>query len=130
MATADALNDPELLATEWDLRPLVDGNEETGAQRALEEALKRAHEFAATYDGKLAELDSVGLAAAMLQLAAISDLVGRAGSFASLRFATDSDDPARGVGSANDSAARIIQRVQTGRRIQVPRHVVVEHDEI
>jgi oligoendopeptidase F len=97
MATADVLNDPELLGTEWDLRPLVEGEEQRGAERQLEEALTRAKEFAATYDGKLAELSSVGLAAAMLQLAAISDLVGRAGSFASLRFATDSDDPARGA---------------------------------
>jgi oligoendopeptidase F len=97
MATADVLNDPELLGTEWDLRPLVDGDEQHGAERQLEEALTRAKEFAASYDGKLGELNSVGLTAAMLQLAAISDLVGRAGSFASLRFATDSDDPARGA---------------------------------
>src|SRR6201996_6366890 len=97
MATADVLNDPELLATEWDLTPLVDGDEGEGTERQLEEALTRSRAFAATYDGTLGELDSVGLATAMHEMAAISELVGKAGSFASLRFATDSDDPARGA---------------------------------
>ena len=42
MAIADVLNDPELLATEWDLSPLVDGDEQAGVQRQLDEALARA----------------------------------------------------------------------------------------
>ena len=33
----------------------------------------------------------------MRELAAINELVGRAGSYASLRFATDTADPARGA---------------------------------
>jgi len=97
MATADVLNDPELLNTEWDLSPLVDGDEGSGVQRQLDAALTRADAFATAYNGKLAELDSAGLATAMHELAAISELVGKAGSFASLRFATDSDDPTRGA---------------------------------
>jgi len=97
MATADVLNDPELLATEWDLSPLVDGDEQAGVQRQLDEALARAGAFATAYSGKLAELDAAGLAEAMHELAAINELVGKAGSFASLRFATDSDDPTRGA---------------------------------
>src|ERR1700722_7191328 len=97
MAIADVLNDPELLGTEWDLSPLVDGDEASGVQRQLDEALTRSDAFAATYNGKLAELDALGLAEAMHELAAINELVGKAGSFASLRFATDSDDPTRGA---------------------------------
>jgi oligoendopeptidase F len=97
MATADVLNDPELLATEWDLTPLVDGDGQDGAERQLQEALTRSKAFAAAYDGRLTELDSSGLAAAMHEMAAISELVGKAGSYASLRFATDSDDPKRGA---------------------------------
>ena len=97
MAIADVLNDPELLATAWDLSPLVDGDEASGVQRQLDEALTRSDAFAAAYDGKLAELDAAGLAEAMHELAAINELVGKAGSFASLRFATDSDDPTRGA---------------------------------
>jgi len=97
MTIADVLNDPELLGTAWDLSPLVDGDEASGVQRQLDEALTRSDAFAAAYNGKLAELDSGGLAEAMHELAAINELVGKAGSFASLRFATDSDDPARGA---------------------------------
>jgi len=54
MATADVLNDPELLATEWDLSPLVDGDEQSGVQRQLDEARTRAGAFASAYNGKLA----------------------------------------------------------------------------
>jgi oligoendopeptidase F len=97
MSIADVLADPELLSTAWDLRPLVDGDETSGVQRQLDEALTRSDAFAARYDGQLSELDSGGLAEAMHELAAINELVGKAGSFASLRFATDSDDPARGA---------------------------------
>jgi len=97
MSIADVLNDPELLETAWDLTPLVDGDEGSGVRRQLDEALTRSDAFAATYDGKLSELDSGGLAEAMHELAAINELVGKAGSFASLRFATDSDDPTRGA---------------------------------
>ena len=94
---ADPLTDPELLETEWDLGPLVDGEERAGAERMLAEAKERATNFAETNAGKVAELDATGLAFAMGELEAINDLVGRAGSYASLRFATDTADPERGA---------------------------------
>jgi oligoendopeptidase F len=98
MTTAsDPLTDPELLATEWDLEPLVDGLGGEGVDHQLDEARERATRFAAIHAGKVAELDADGLAAAMHELEAISDLIGRAGSYASLRFATDTADPARGA---------------------------------
>ena len=96
-SAADLLADPELLETEWDLDALVDGEAEAGAKRELEAASARAGAFASTYAGKLEELDSAGLAAAMHELAAISELVGKAGSYASLRFATDTADAKRGA---------------------------------
>jgi oligoendopeptidase F len=102
-AADELLADPELLTTEWDLGPLVDGDEVHGVERQLDEAVRRAAEFAATYAGKLAELDSRGLTDAMRELGAINELVGRAGSYASLRFATDTADPQRGA---------LLQRVQ------------------
>src|SRR3954447_11595214 len=95
--TAEYLSDPELLQTEWDLRPLVDGDEGRGVQRQLDEAAERATAFADAHAGRVAELDAAGLAAAMHELAAISELIGKAGSFASLRVATDTADPARGA---------------------------------
>ena len=94
---ADPLTDPELLETEWDLGPLVDGEERAGAERMLDEAKDRATRFAEAYAGKVAELDAAGVTTAMGELEAINDLVGRAGSYASLRFATDTADPERGA---------------------------------
>jgi oligoendopeptidase F len=98
MSTAtELLNDPELLETEWDLDPLVDSEPQGGVQRQLGEANERAGAFASAYAGQLAELDGAGLTAAMQELAAISELVGKVGSYASLRFATDTADAARGA---------------------------------
>src|SRR3954451_8049327 len=98
MASTDALlEDPELLEAEWDLNPLVDGRGEEGAVAALEEADRRAVAFAERYAGQVAELDSAGLVAAMRELADLEELAGKAGSYAMLRFATDTADPERGA---------------------------------
>jgi oligoendopeptidase F len=79
----------------WDLDHLVAGP--TGVDEALDEATALATAFAETYRGALAEIDSAGLAQAMHELAKINDLVGRAGSYAQLRFSTDTADPERGA---------------------------------
>jgi oligoendopeptidase F len=98
MATTDQhLADPELLSTEWDLGPLVEGDDREGVQRQLDEAIQRAQAFASLDAGKVGTLDAEGLADAMHELAEINELVGRAGSYASLRFATDTADPPRGA---------------------------------
>jgi oligoendopeptidase F len=111
-ATED-LADPELLASEWDLSPLVDGDEEGGSERLLAEALARAEAFASSYTGRVAELDSDGLRTAMQELAAISELAGRAAAYASLRFSTDTADPARGalLARAQEEATAISTRL-------------------
>jgi oligoendopeptidase F len=96
-ATDTILNDPELLETAWDLSPLVDGDEQGGVERELDEARDRAQAFADAYAGTLAELESAQLAEAMRELAEINELIGKAGSFASLCFATDTADPGRGA---------------------------------
>ena len=96
MAAPDS-TDPELQAAAWDLEPLVAGDGPDGVERRLAEALQRAQTFAADYAGKLEQLDSAGLREAMQELAAIYDLVGRAGSYAALRFATDTADPGNGA---------------------------------
>ncbi len=101
MASADATiqepDDPEVADVAWDLEPLVEGQGDAGVRAHLEEAAKRAEVFATRYAGKVAELDAEGLRVAMEELAAISELVGRAGSYASLRFAVDTADPAIGA---------------------------------
>jgi oligoendopeptidase F len=95
--TIDPLADPELLATEWDLTPLLDGDGRAGAEGMLDEARERSMKFADSYAGKVPELDSAGLRGAMFELEAINELIGRVGSYASLQFATDTADPARGA---------------------------------
>jgi oligoendopeptidase F len=89
--------DPELQATAWDLEPLVEGEGPGGVERRLADALARAGEFAGRYAGKLGELDGTGLARAMHELADIHELVGRAGTYAALRFSTDTAEPANGA---------------------------------
>ena len=95
--------DPELEQTGWELDSLVDGEGTEGVEKRLEEALERARAFASEHAGKLERLDSAALLTAMRELAAIQELVGRAGYFAALRFSTDTADPANGA---------LLQRVQ------------------
>ncbi len=90
-------SDPELEQTAWNLEPLVDGQGQDGARAQLVEALDRSQAFAERYAGKLDELDSVGLEQAMHELGEIQELVGRAGTYAGLRFSVDTADPAAGA---------------------------------
>ncbi len=96
-------HDEDLQEASWDLEPLVAGEGEHGVETRMGEALERARTFAERHAGKLGELDSEGLAAAMRELAEIQELVGRAGYYAALRFSTDTADPANGA---------LMQRVQ------------------
>jgi oligoendopeptidase F len=97
-ATAfSASEDHELAETAWDLEPLVDGEGEAGVESRLEDALERSRAFAERYAGKLGGLDSAGLGEAMAELAVIYELLGRAGSYAALRFSTDTAAPANGA---------------------------------
>ncbi|HEV7525002.1 MAG TPA: M3 family oligoendopeptidase [Acidimicrobiia bacterium] len=90
--------DADLTASEvvWDLGPLLPDPGDQGLDELLDSADAKADELARTR-GKVADLDAVGLAAYMSGLAELLDLVGRAGSFAGLDFATDTTDPARGA---------------------------------
>jgi oligoendopeptidase F len=81
----------------WDLDPLVDGEGPEGADRLLAEADERAARFAEAHAGRVAELDGPGLATAMSEVEAIVDLIGRAGSYAMLRFSVDTADHANGA---------------------------------
>jgi len=99
----ELLSDPELLNTEWELEPLVGGDGAGGVEQMLASARGRAEAFAQAHAGRVAELDAAGLEAAMRELAEIEDLIGRAASYASLRFSTDTADPERGA---------LLQRVQ------------------
>lgn len=88
---------PEAADVAWDLEPLVHGDGEAGALRLLEEAAGQADAFAATYAGKVADIDGPGLVAAVDALEQLSDRIGRAGNYAMLRFSTNTADPANGA---------------------------------
>lgn len=90
-------SDPELEQTAWNLEPLVNGQGQDGARAQLTEALARSQAFATRYSGKLGELDGAGLEQAMRELGEIQELVGRAGTYAGLRFSVDTADPAAGA---------------------------------
>jgi oligoendopeptidase F len=90
-------SDPELAQTAWNLEPLVDGQAQDGARAQLAEALERAQAFAERYGGKLSELDGTGFELAMRELGELQELVGRAGTYAGLRFSVDTADPAAGA---------------------------------
>ena len=103
-ATADPLTDPELLETAWDLDPARRRRRRDRASTASSTRRSTAaSEFADRYAGKVGEFDVDGLAQAMHELEAIHELIGRAASYASLRFSTDTADPTRGA---------LLQRVQ------------------
>jgi oligoendopeptidase F len=88
--------DPDLTAADvaWDLQPLL--AERPAVEQLLDEADALATELTA-YRGRIATLDATELAAFFARLAELYDLIGRAGSFAGLRFAVDANDPANGA---------------------------------
>jgi oligoendopeptidase F len=80
----------------WDLEPLVDGNGVAGVDEQLDEADRLAVAIE-QWRNQIGELDAEGLAAVMQQFARVGELLGRAGSYAGLRFAVDTTDPENGA---------------------------------
>ncbi|MGA2470106.1 MAG: M3 family oligoendopeptidase [Solirubrobacteraceae bacterium] len=89
--------DDTLTAVHWDLHDLLDGAGVERVDELLDEAIARAERFAEHYRGRLASIEAAGLREAMEELAAISELAGRAGSYAGLDFSIDTADPQRGA---------------------------------
>ena len=84
----------------WDLDSLLTGagsSGEAGVDELLERALDRARQLTSDTKGTLADLDAAGLRRALDRLAEVHDDALRAESYAQLRFATDTGDPARGA---------------------------------
>ena len=99
MATAaDLLADPELLASAWDLSP-DRRRRGRGRRRASARRIARAERTRSrsAHAGKVAELDARGPARRDARARRDHRLVGRAGSYATLEFTTDTADPARGA---------------------------------
>ena len=91
----DRPDDADLTAADvaWDLDPLLDGRD---VDAWLDEAEATADRLAEAR-GTVAGMDAAALAGFMADFGAMQEAIGRAGSFASLRFAVDSADEANGA---------------------------------
>jgi oligoendopeptidase F len=80
----------------WDLDPLVPTPDDAGVEALLAEA----EEIAAALEqqrGRVEQMDAPTLASFMEGLADLTELLGRAGSYAGLRFSADTTDPRNGA---------------------------------
>ena len=80
----------------WDLVPLLPEPGDPGVDSLLDEADERAAVLAAAR-GAIASFDASRLAELMTGLGELHDLLGRAGSYAGLRFAGDMREESRGA---------------------------------
>ncbi len=92
MTTAETfLPGPNAEGVRWDLTPLIASADD--ARALLDAGIARARAFESRYRGTLETITPVELAAALAELAAIENMLSRAGSYAHLREATDVTDP-------------------------------------
>ncbi|MBK0326890.1 M3 family oligoendopeptidase [Rhodobacteraceae bacterium F11138] len=79
---------------EWDLSDLYPGEDSTELKRDLDWLEKACADFAADFEGRLADLDAAGLLDCVLRNERINAIAGRIMSFAGLRYyqlTTDAD---------------------------------------
>lgn len=98
MTASDLDASPDLTARDvaWDIEGLLPEPGDAGVDGLLARAVARASELEAAR-GTVATMDAATLADLVAGLADIADLVGRAGSYAHLAFAVDTQDPVRGA---------------------------------
>ena len=90
MSTTDAE------ALTWDLSDLLDGGGEEAVDGFLDDADRRADRLAERR-GTIGSLSGADFTAVVQEVAAVHELLERAGSYAYLRFAADTTDPANGA---------------------------------
>ena len=89
----------------WKLEDLYSSPTGTDVENDLKRATADAESFAKDYEGKVAGLDGKALGGAIARFEALTDLMGRLGSYAQLYYAQDMADPERGRFSQNVSEA-------------------------
>lgn len=94
MATTAERTNPDALP-EWDLNDLYPGPDSPELQSDLDLSAAAARSFQDDYRGKLAQLSGDELAAATARYEKLEDTLGRAMSYASLRYAANMSDPER-----------------------------------
>src|SRR5262245_47773803 len=78
---------------EWNLADLYPAPDSPLLRRDLDRADRDTKDFAGKWRGRLAGLPGGELAAAIAEYEALSDLVGRIGSYAALHYVGDTTDP-------------------------------------
>jgi len=108
---APPVPDNDLTAADvaWDIEPLVAGEGPGGVGEMLDRSEELADRLDA-YRGRIADLTAAELAEMMGRVAEMEDLMGRAMSYASLRFSVDTTEGAL-LQAAQEKAARIGTRV-------------------
>ncbi|MBJ7472373.1 MAG: oligoendopeptidase, partial [Solirubrobacteraceae bacterium] len=93
----------------WDLEPLVDGGGPQGVRDLLDAAQAQADALATEYEGTIAGRSADDIVDVVTKLAELSDVIGRAGSYAMLAFSADTEDPANGalVAEIQERASRL-----------------------
>jgi oligoendopeptidase F len=81
---------------EWNLADLYPAPDAAAFKADMQRGEAEAKAFAENYKGKLAKLSGAELAEALKAYEAISDLLGRTGSYAQLYYVGDTTDAARG----------------------------------
>ena len=80
---------------EWNLADLYPAPNSPALGRDIARADRETQSFAEKWRGRLADLSGAELATAIAGYEALSDLLGRIGSYASLHYVGDTTDPAR-----------------------------------
>ncbi len=99
----------------WDLSDLYDGLADPAIERDLDDALARARTFEASYRGKIEPGPSADLLlGAVRELEALSELMDKPITYASLVHAAKTDDPAHGA---------LLTKTRE-RRMQINKHLI------
>ena len=89
---------------EWNLADLYAGPDAPGFAADMKTSEEMSRVFAEKYRGRLASMSGAELAQALKDYEALSDLIGRVGSYAQLYYVGDTTDPQRGQFYGNVSA--------------------------
>jgi oligoendopeptidase F len=81
----------------WDLSIFYSGADDPAIERDMEALNTQVEAFAATYKGRVAQLDAEEMMDALRELEAIYDRQGRITSFAGLLYSTDTTNPQYGA---------------------------------
>ncbi len=81
---------------EWNLADLYAGPDALGFAEDMKKSEAMSRDFAEKYKGRLAAMSGAELAQALKDYEALSDLIGRVGSYAQLYYVGDTTDPQRG----------------------------------